>query len=233
MKRLFFVILIFVCSLAGMAQEKETMKFNTTNNTNEEFTNSVTKYPQFEKGRAVMKNGSSIPALLNYNYGTEEVLFLSPKNDTLALDDPGLYSQIVIGTDTFFFSKQGYVQLVSNGPYCKLVLKRRLDRIGSENKAAYGGYSSTSASTPLKSISDGAVVLNITTDQNILYKFRDTYFFVDRFNKLYPATKKGISEFAWKKPAVVKDFVEQNKIDFGRKEDLQKLLEFVRSVGLN
>ena len=178
MKWLLLVTVLLSSGLTGFAQEKQTMRYNTTRDTEAEFTNRVIKYPQFLNGKAVMKNGSEVLALLNYNYGTDEVLFLSPKNDTLALDVPGLYSSIVIGMDTFVHSKQGYVQLVNNDPACKLFLKRKLDKVGWENKAAYGGYSSTSSTTPLKSISDGASMRSITTDENIMYMYKDVYFLV-------------------------------------------------------
>lgn len=217
--------------VATLAQENDLVRFNTTKNTNEEFTSSTAKYPQFVKGKALLKNGSEAQGVFNYNYGTHEILFINSANDTLALDAPAQYKHIVIGTDTFSYSKRGFVQLVKSAPYYSLYVKRSLDRINSEKKAAYGGYSSTSASTPLRSISDGATQRNITTDENFVYRLVDTYLFADRFGNFYPATKKGIRELAWKKENEVKDFVEKAGIDFEKKKDLEKLLAFVQSVG--
>lgn len=233
MKLTLLITIIFVCRLSGWAQDKELVKFNTTNNSNEEFTTSIVKYPQFIKGKALFTKGSEVQALFNYNYNTNEILFISPKNDTMTLDPPALYRSIVIGADTFCYSKYGFMQQIKSGVSCRLFLKRNLEHVGSEKKAAYGGYSGTSASTPLRSFSDGATTHTVSTDENILYRFNDSYFFSDRFNNFFPATKKGIRELAWKRQNEMKDFVEENKIDFSKKEDLEKLLEFIQSIAPN
>jgi hypothetical protein len=222
-----------ICCVTSWSQEKEVIKYNDAINTREEFANSTMKYPQFIKGTALLKNGTTAHALFNYNYGTNEVLFINPQNDTLALAVPEQYSYIIIATDTFSHSKYGFLQLIRNTPSCRLFLKRSLGLIDAEKKGAYGGYSNTSASTALNSIPNGTGMHPLSTDENLIYSYRDSYFLADRFNNFYPATQKGMRDFAWKNQKEVKDFIDKNKINFEKKEDLNKLIDFVLTIEQN
>jgi hypothetical protein len=51
-----------------------------------------------------------------------------------------------------------------------------------------------------------------------------------RYGKFYPASKKGVYELFSKNQKQVREFLETNKIDFNKKEDLEKLLNYARTV---
>lgn len=232
MKHIFFTASLSFSLLICAAQQNDIFKYNTSENSQSDLVTRMLKYPQFTKGKAVFENGTQTEALFNYHYDTNQVLFINSKNDTLELSEPQLYQQIVIGSDTFLYTKQGFLQLVTTTPFCKLLVKRNLILIGSEKKSAYGGYSATSSSSALNSYPDGTMHRIINTDENYFYRYRDNYFFADRFKNIYPANKKGAREIAWKKEKEVKNFIEKTNIDFEKREDILKLVSFFQSIGI-
>ena len=232
MKHIFFTALLSSCLLICAAQQSDVFKYNAAENTQEDLVTRMLKYPQFTKGKAFFANGTVTEALFNYHYDTNQILFINAKNDTLELAEPELYQQIVIDSDTFLYTKQGFLQLVSATPVCKLLVKRNLILIGSEKKSAYGGYSATSSSTALNSYPDGTMHRIINTDENYVYRYRDSYFFTDRFQNIYLANKKGARDLGWKKEKEVKSFIEKANINFEKKEDIMKLVSFFQTIGI-
>ena len=232
MKHILFTVALSSCLLICAAQQNEVFKYNTSENTQSDLVTRMLKYPQFTKGKAIFEDGTQTEALFNYHYDTNQVLFINSKKDTLELSEPQRYPQIVIGSDTFLYTKQGFLQLVGNTPFCKLLVKRNLILIGSEKKSAYGGYSATSSSAALNSYPDGTMHRIINTDENYFYRYRDSYFFANRFQNIYPANKKGARDLGWKKENEVKNFIEKANIDFEKKEDILKLFAFFQSIGI-
>lgn len=230
----FYLLVLLVCvNRIALSQDGGVVRYNTTENTSNELVSRLLKYSQFTKGTAYLSNGTKGQASFNYHYNKNEILFINAKNDTLTLVDPEQYQQIVIEADTFLYTKQGFLQLVAATPFCKLLVKRDLVQVGSEKKGAYGGYSATSASSSLNSFSDGTLQRSIAVDENIFYRYKDRYFFCDRFGQLYPATRKGAGELTWKKEKELKAFLEAEKIDVNKKDDLLKLMTFFQSIALD
>ena len=62
-----------------------------------------------------------------------------------------------------------------------------------------------------------------------MYVFREAYFLSGRFGQFYPATKKGFYELFPKNQKQIKEFLEKNEINFSKKDDLEKLLEYART----
>jgi len=233
MKRIFTTLAFSFYLLTSVAQEKEMVRYNTTENNQNDMVSHLLKYPQFTRGRAFLRNGTKGEALFNYNYDNNEILFINGQKDTLAFDTPEQYEQVVIATDTFLYSKQGFLQVVSSSPFCQLLVKRNLVMVGSEKKAAYGGYSATSSTAPIKTFSDGTFQHSISTDENFYYRLKEAYYFADRFHQIFPVNKKGVRDLGWKKEKELKEFIEQNRISFEKKEDLFRLMAFFQSAGPN
>jgi hypothetical protein len=106
-----------------------------------------------------------------------------------------------------------------------------LENIGSEKKGAYGAYSSNSAISNINTIVDNrSGTVNLLSDQNITFAFKDSYFVSGKFQQYYPANKKGISDLFGKNEKQLKEFLEKNNINFSKKEDLEKLIEYAHTV---
>jgi hypothetical protein len=227
MKKLLVCFFVIVVSQIAIAQDANTVVVNPLKQNEQEVRSKIYQYPEFVVGQAIYKNETVTQARLNYNYFTNNILFINPKGDTLELSEGENFSAIAIGADTFrYYKKQFLLQLTHNTVY-NLLLKRSLKFNGTEKKGAYDTYSSTAASTSYNNIQvQGVGIVKLTPDENSLYTFTDEYFFAGRFGQFYPATKKGIHDLFSKNEKQLKEFLDENKINLTKKEDLDKVLEF-------
>src|SRR3712207_5371463 len=78
-------------------------------------------YPQFTSGKVFFRDGTGVEAKLNYSRLVDEMHFIGPKGDTLALANEKNIKHVAIGNDTFYYDG-GYVRLLSAGPLVKLAV---------------------------------------------------------------------------------------------------------------
>src|SRR4030095_15977959 len=65
----------------------------------------VFRYPRFTSGKVFYKDGTATEATLNYNYLVNEMHFISPKGDALALANENNIKYISIGNDSFYYNQ--------------------------------------------------------------------------------------------------------------------------------
>lgn len=215
----------------GLTQQSNTIIINPTKQNEEELIKRIYQYSGFTKGQAYYRDGNIAYSMLNYNYLTTQIEFIDPKGDTLELIDGNNFVKIVIEADTFCYYNKSFIQQVSHYPTYNLFLKRLLQNNGSEKKGAYDIYSSTTSIGSVNTIVDNRMsTVNLATDENIRYIFKENYYLAGRFGQYYPATKKGALELFGKNEKKLKEFLEKNEINFSKKEDLEKLLEYARTT---
>jgi hypothetical protein len=230
MRKFFACLSAFFIAVCGWAQENKTIIINPAKGNENELLNNMYQYPQFVTGKAFYKDGGVVEAMFNYNYLTNEIMFIDPKKDTLALALGENFSRITIQNDTFYYHHKEFIQQITHDPSYNLMLKRSIKYSDVEKKGAYGMYSGTTANTSITQINTGSSMQNLSADQNIKYSFADSYLVSGRYNQFYPATKKGFYEMLPKNQKEIKSFLEKNEINFSKKEDLEKMLEFVRTL---
>lgn len=216
----------------GQAQDNNTVIINAAKQTESEITAKMYRFPQFVDGKAHYKNGSITQSKFNYSYLTSQILFISPKGDTLELAEAENFDRIEIGTDIFRYYDKKFIRQVTSSMSFNLYVRNFLRYDGKEKKAAYGGYSSTIASQSVSEMYaySGTGMAKLAVDENIRYVFDQTYYLSGKYGKFYPATKKGAYDLFSKNQKQVKEFLETNKIDFSKKEDLEKLLIYAGTV---
>lgn len=232
MKKVFVCLYaIFVLQIA-FAQDTNKVIVNPVNQNEQNLKDKMYKYPQFLVGQAIFRNGTVTEAKLNYSYMSNTILFIDPKGDTLELSQAENFSAIVIAADTFRYYKKDFIQQLTNYASCNLYLRRYLKFNGTEKKGAYGTYSRTTSSTSYTNVTptEGGGYLTLTPDELRSYIFYDDYFFTKENGEVYPATKKGINDLFSKNQKALKAFLEQNPINFNKREDLDKVLAFALSV---
>src|ERR1017187_3655320 len=80
------------------AQTNKTYRVNSIQHDSAEFSHSIYKYSEFQKGEVAFTNQPLASASLNYNYLSGQLLFISPKGDTLELAKPEALQYVAIGT---------------------------------------------------------------------------------------------------------------------------------------
>jgi len=221
-------ILIFE---VGLTQETKSIIINPAKQNEEELTKRMYLYPTFKVGQAIYRDGNITRSMLNYNYITNQIEFIAPKGDTLELIHGDDFSKIVIESDTFYYYNKCFIQQASHHAVYNVFIKRSLQNNGSEKKGAYDTYSGTSSISSVNTIVDNRMnTIKLATDENIKYIFKDYYYLSGKYDQYYPATKKGAMDLFGKNDKKLKDFLEKNEINFNKKEDLEKLLEFAHTV---
>lgn len=126
-------LLLLLCGSAA-AQDGKTYRVNTIEGNNEELIRDAYRYPQFIAGVVHFKDGTATQARLNYHRLYDQVLFLSPKGDTLALAVPDAYRFIAIGKDTFYVHGNGYLERITHYKGVNLARKSAFVVDGREKK---------------------------------------------------------------------------------------------------
>lgn len=185
-------------------------------------------YPQFTPGIVYFRNGNFSNARLNYNLLKGEILFISPKSDTLAIDNEPTIKLISVNNDTFYYDK-GYLQLVQSFADIKLAKRESIDVSDELKMGGYGQTSSVSAITSISSIYRGTEVTKLKSRGELLLLKHIHYFIGDKFNNFIPATKKNIIREFKVKGTVAEDFLKENKIQLNKEDELKKFISFLQS----
>ena len=183
------------------------------------------RFATFKPGIVKFKDGTFGKALLNYNVILNNIQFINPKGDTLALDDLNLIDSIRIDSNVFYYDK-GYVQVINDNNDIKLVM-RQVNSFQYLKKGALGLPNPTVHTFSYEQvpneayngtrllINEDVVILKETFYYLVYKKFRQTPAVYDGFLKVFPDLKKEIQQYA-----------DENKINFTLEADLKKLLKF-------
>ncbi len=186
----------------------------------------VFQYPQFAKGKVFFKDGSSAEAKMNYNRLVDEMHFIDPKRDTLALANEKLIKWIAINQDTFYYD-QGYVRLISSTDVAKLAVKQVWIMGDTRKIGAYNTANSTSSITSYSSYSAGSRIYNLFVNEEVVLRKVEHYYFGDRYNHFVLAGKKNLLMLFPKEQRRIEVYLKENKIDFSNKDDLEKAVQFL------
>ena len=223
---IFIVLTKFAC-----AQDSATIFIAAGQEVSEVLTpEKIYHYPQFINGKIFFRDGSTSDAPLNYDYLQGEIVFISPKKDTLAIAKEQMLNikQVVIDTDIFFYNR-GYVELVMENKVGKLLKSEMFDVVRREKIGGYDQPSSTSAIESYGSFTGtyGVPELGLKIRENITLVLKTNYFFGDEFNLLLPANKKNIYKAYPSKRDRINQYLEQNSVDYKNPGDLKKLLTYL------
>jgi hypothetical protein len=186
-------------------------------------------YPQFRYGKVVYKDGKRSGGKMNYSKLFDEMLFINPFGDTLAIANERTVSLISIDADTFYYDK-GYVKYLTTIGNTKLAVKPSLKVA---DKVTIGGYdmaNPASAITSYKTYDDGVRSYNLTVREDLVLVRVEQYYLGDKYNHFVLANKKNVFDFFSKHEEAVKRYLYENKVDFNSHEDVEKLLLFLASL---
>lgn len=183
-------------------------------------------YPQFRYGRVFYKDGKRSGGKMNYSKIFDEMLFIDPFGDTLALANEPAISVIGIDADTFYYDK-GYVKYITTIGNTKLAVKPSLKVA---DKVKIGGYdmaNPASAITSYESYNDGIRSYNLTVREDMVLIRVEQYYWGDQYNHFMLVNKKNVFDFFSKHEKAVKGYLDEHKVDFNSREDLERLLQFL------
>ncbi len=174
------------------------------------------------------KDDGSLQAKLNYNILFGEMQFIDPKGDTLSIADENNIRWIAAEKDTFYFH-EGWMELIANNTVIKLAKKRLIEvgnkeKIGGMGIPGFGAIETNSKSTASQHTKD------LVAQEKLTYVEHITYFFADRFNNFFVATKKSLLKIYGKEEKKIVQYLDDNKISFSNEDDLKRLTTYLKDL---
>lgn len=230
MRLILLLFFILICYSDLSAQDSVYVTIKTGQSVKDVLTPAdIYQYSEFTFGKVYMRDGSIAAGKMNYSRLYGQMLFINPKGDTLALADERNIKYIVINKDTFYFD-EGYMMLMANSAGFKLTEKQTwvladIRKIGTHDRPT-----TTVAITSLSSFSNGkdaAKSKDLIMNEDVLLRKETQYYFGDKYNLFVPASKKGLQQLFPKDHGIIDDYLKANKVNFNKKDDIEKLYQFL------
>lgn len=191
--------------------------------------NELYSHPQFTLGTVQLKDASEAAVKLNYNKVFGEMQYIDPKNgDTLSLAEEKNIRFVAIEKDTFYFDEV-WLQLVAGNSTLKMAKKILLEmtnkeKLGAMEAPGFGAIETYNKFTGSQHMRDLVAKERLTFSEHV------AYYFGDRFNHFSRANKKGLLKMYSKQGKEVEKWLDENKIDFNKEEDLQKTFGYLQTL---
>jgi hypothetical protein len=229
MRSLLSLVFILFCLSGLLAQDSTLVTIKAGNRIKDVLSpTDIYYYLQFRSGKVFFRDGRKAVAKMNYSRLVDQMLFINPKGDTLALADEKIIKFIMIDQDTFYYD-EGYVRIIADYGDVKLAEKQiwvvaDIRKIGTHDKPT-----STVAITPLSNYSDGtgrAKSYDLLINEDMLIRKETQYYFGDGYHFVRAGKKKLLLLFP-KEQMSLENYLKENKVNFDKKEDLEKLAHFL------
>lgn len=188
----------------------------------------IFSYPLFTSGKVFFRSGFITEAKLNYNKLVDEMHFITPKGDTLAVTDEKTIKYIVIGKDTFYYD-QGYVRLITGNNALKLALKQGWRISDTRKIGAFNTANNTSSITTYINFSNPSKVYDLVVNEDVILSGVNAYFLGDMNGHFLQAGKKNLLTLIPREEKRIEMYLKKNKVDFNNKEDLEKILQYLEN----
>jgi len=186
-------------------------------------------YPQFIYSKILFKDGKVADPYMNYNRLYDQMLFINEKGDTLALTDVKNIEFIVNDWDVFYYSG-GYLRRIADDTVIKLAEKKIWAVADVRKMGTFNTPTNTVAITSVGYFSNGqdaAKSKELIMNAETLIRIETQYYFGDKYNHFFRASKKKLLDLFPKDEQRIENFLKENKVDFDKKDDLEKLCLFL------
>jgi len=230
MKALLFLLFVLIVYSDLSAQDSTFVTIKAGNRVKDILsTSEIYYYPQFTNGKVFLRDGSRAGAKLNYTRLYDQMLFIDPKGDTLALADEKTIKFIVVDKDTLYFD-EGYVRLIANYGEVKLAEKQLWVVADVRKMGTHDTPKNTVAITTVSNLADPsgrAKSYDFLLNEDIIIRKETQYYFGDENNHFARAGKKKLLLLFPKDQLSIENYLKENKVDFDNKDDLEKLAQFL------
>jgi len=184
-------------------------------------------YPQFTKGEIFFKGGTKANGKLNYSRLFDQMLFIDNKGDTLALAEERTIKYIAVAQDTFYYD-EGFIRIIADNDVVKFA-EKQVWVVADIRKTGTHNTNSTPGVTSLRTFRHGndAVRNELTLNEDIVLRKETHYYFGDKYNNFVRAGKKRLLQLFPKEQRSIENYLKENKVDFDKKDDLEKLTQFL------
>lgn len=182
-------------------------------------------FPEFTTGTVFQKNGATVEAVLDYNTVTQEMMF-DQNGSKLILDDVsnidsiGIQGVVFVPANKVFYEKLTKTPVALYAQYKGKSVKASGDAVG----AASGALGGTIGVVRKDSEKAGNYVMQLPKGYQMLTQI--AYWLKKDKDYTQVANLKAFSKQFPGKETQIDAFIKENKIDFGKIQDMIKLTEF-------
>ena len=229
MKKIFFLSLVLTTSVAAQSQVSERITVHAGETIAVAFPNGFYRFPKFTEGTFLMKDGTKSRALFNYNFATDEILYIKSNGDTMAVGVPDEMVYINIGENTqYIYNNKSYLEILSEAQDKRLAKKLKVN-IEKDKKGGYGESAPTSSQDQMANFAWGSQLYQLGHD--VIINKTTSYYWVDEKNNPQPVTRKNTMRLVSKdKQSKLEAFIEENNTNFNSEDDLRKLLAYAGTL---
>jgi hypothetical protein len=185
-------------------------------------------YPAFKNGIVLFKDNRRVPGRFNYNALFEELMFISPAGDTLALDNGALIQYVAVESDTFYFAHSFLKNAGSFGDI-RLAGKELFAIVDVNAIGAMGTKAASSVTTVRTWLTRGESAK--LTLQEIMKIRKETQFYLgDKFNNYKLINRKNLLDFFPGKSKKIKEYLKDQPVNFQVKDDVVRMLSYLGSA---
>ena len=230
MKALLLLLLAFTTYTTSLAQSTATVTVKAGSSIMDVLsTAEVFHYPQFTSGKVFFRDGSNAEAKMNYNRLLDEMHFIGPTGDTLALANERLIHFIAVGDDSFYY-EQTYLRRIAGNNIVRLAVNQVWKITDKKKASAYGITSSISSISSRGFMTDGRKLYNMNVKEDVVLSNVEHYYFGDKYGRFVLAGKKNLQILFPKVQEQLVSYLKDNKVDFTKKEDLENVVKFLEHL---
>lgn len=226
--KLFIIFFLYCCIPDVNAQKTKYFTINPGEKISEVIPDSDKyTYPAFTTGAVYFRDSRKATAKMNYNSLFEEIIFINPAGDTLALDNAPTISYVVIGADTFYFDNTfvkhiaSYGEIKFAGKECFAIAN--INKVGAMDQVTPGSIET------IKSVYTGTDSKELVIQQVLKVRKETLYYFGDRSNNFKIANRKNLFDLFPGKTKKVKNYFKNNSVNFFNESDLKKMIIFLQA----
>lgn len=229
MKKTGILVAALIVTILANAQLHEKIVVKAGENVAEAVSpNGFYRFPKFTEGTFTLKNGSKASAMFNFHIGNGEIEYLGDKGDTMAIGVPDDIANVTIGESTFIYNNKTVIEILAGKEPAKLARRVRII-LENEKKGGYGESAPASSQANFKNFNFATGMFQLTHDIAIIKT--TSYYWADDRNNLTAATKKNSLKLVSKdKQPKLEAFIEENKTNFNKEDDLRRLVTFAGSL---
>ncbi|OQY95778.1 MAG: hypothetical protein B6D37_04800 [Sphingobacteriales bacterium UTBCD1] len=167
---------------------------------------------------------------LNYNYLYGEMMFINEKGDTLAVASPQDFKLFALGKDTFYFAGNSYYHNLGAFGKLRLAEKTVFGITDVKKIGAMGVETSAVSIDQFRQVQQASTGMKDLVVQEKTIMKKVTEFYISAKEDVFvPATKKNIEKMlGGRESLVLKKYLDSNKVNFYKKEDLIALLTSIQ-----
>lgn len=226
------IIVIFIASLiynSTIAQDTTQLSIsaNTPVNDVAKFSK-IYKYPAFTEGYVILNNGGVSKVKLDYNLLLQEMQFINPAGDTLALADESNVHVIAINNDTFYIHKVPY-QLIGTYRQVKLVKHNSIKVVEVRKRGAYNMPAPTGA-VDTYSNQFGQFGYRFQPNSDVILGKDVMYYLITPAKEVVPLLRKNILSTFSDNKSSISNYLKQHNLNLNKEDDIVQLFNYINTL---